>query len=183
MKKIAVIVGHTEKSQGAISPFKDKLPSEWRFNSEIAEGLRSPEVDIYYYDPSIIGYKYRVDKLAEEINSKDYEVVIELHYNASGNPQANGTEALYYFNSKEGKRISDLFCEMFSAMFKTKNRYAKGLYNKKQRGFYFLESIKAPAIILEPIFGTSEKDINLFIESKDSYKEFLQYFINNYILT
>lgn len=182
MKKVAVVVGHTEFRQGAVSPFKDRLPSEWRFNSEIAEGLRSPEVDIYYYDPKIIGYKARVDKLAEEINKKDYEAVIELHYNASGIPQANGVEALYYLDNEVGKKLAAQYCKEFSELYGIKDRGGKALYNKKQRGFYFHQKMKTTTLILEPFFGTNEEDVFMFTESPFSYKGFLREFISNNIL-
>lgn len=181
MKKIAIVVGHTEKKQGAMSPFlKEPYDSEFNFNSYVADNLENTQIDIYTYDPSLSGYYARVDKLAEEINKQDYEAVFELHFNGCENPDANGTEALYFYNSRKGKKYAFLFCQLFSSNFKTKNRFEKGLYNRKQRGYYFLKAIKAPAVILEPIFGSSEEDVSKL--NRDSYVSFLKYYINDFIL-
>lgn len=172
LQKMAYVVGHRKSSPGAYSPH-GILP-EFEFNSEIVKQIDSPYIDIYFYEDTP-GYMNRVEKLAEEVNSKDYKAVIELHYNSTKNPKANGTEALFFKGSIVGKEIAEGLSSSFSLGFNLKNRGVKALSNSNQRGYGFLESIKAPAIIFEPIFGSNKDDVEAYKRFDTFYPAFLTY--------
>lgn len=156
--KTAIIVGHHQNGKGATSPFLGK--SEFDFYSEVVELLKDEQgVEIFKYDP-IKSYTARVKKLAKEVNSKGFQLVIELHFNAAI-PQANGCETLYYFASKKSQQLAIEFSEVVNAWTGIKirgNNGAKALVNENDRGFGTVYYYAAPTILIEPFFGSNETD-------------------------
>ncbi|WP_051335959.1 N-acetylmuramoyl-L-alanine amidase [Aquimarina latercula] len=159
--KTAIVIGHTTLAQGAYSPFL-KI-REWAFNKCIAEELQDV-ADIYHYNPYNPSYTSRVQQLSKKINQGNYSLVLELHFNASKKPHANGCEALYYFENKSAKDWAKYFCELIHQGTGIKNRGAKPLYKKSQRGFAAVYYPEPTTLILEPFFGTNKKDCELFNE-------------------
>ena len=166
--KIAIVVGHHKFSKGAKS---SHLLSEYDLMSEVAENLKDV-ADVFYHNPKIGGYNSRQKAMGKKTSK--YKIVFELHYNAA-TPQANGCEALYYFSNNEGKAIAEEFCLLVNSKMGIKNRGAKALHSENQRGFGFVYNMKGTAIILEPFFGTSWKDVTLF--DKKMYADLLRQFI------
>lgn len=153
MNKIAVVVGHDKIEQGAFSNLLKQ--SEFAYHSEVVKHL---PFDIYYRDSTVNGYKSKMQKLANEINKKNYSLVVELHYN-SFNGIANGCEALYFKGSEIGKRQAEIFVEGITKEFKNNSRGIKEISKVSERGYWFLKLIDAPALILEPFFGDNKEAI------------------------
>jgi N-acetylmuramoyl-L-alanine amidase len=163
MNKIAVVVGHDSIEQGAFSNILKK--SEFSYHSELVKLL---PFDIYYR-PTKGGYKSKMEELAKEINGKGYNLVIELHFN-SFNGVANGTEALYFNNSVNGKRWAEIYVDKICSEYNTSIRGAKVIKHTNERGYWFLKLMDAPAIILEPFFGDNKeaidfKDVNKYAKT------------------
>lgn len=178
MKKIAIVVGHTKLRPGAKGI---RIPSEFDFNSRVAENL-SDIADIYYYDSYNLGYKSMVKRNALKMNRKNYDLVLELHYNAA-TPQANGCEVFYYFNNKEGKNLATYFSRKISQVFEMRDRGAKAMVNKNQRGFWALFYPKATTLLLEPFFGSNSYDAEKFRGKECKYSELIREMLSksNYI--
>ena len=173
IKKVAVVVGHTAGSKGAQSPY---LPAEYDYNIEVANKLKQYgcNYDVFTHRTYSVGYYNMWRETASKINSQDYDLVIELHYNTAS-PTAHGTETLHYFNSKKGKQYAQIFSQQISEDFGTKLRGiqgAKPLVNKNDRGFYAVYLPKPPALIVEPFFGSNEEESVLFKDT-DKYAESL----------
>jgi len=154
MKKIAVVIGHDKTSPGAYSPHLGQ--SEYIYNSEVAAHL-SCIADIYKR-PAGGGYKTQMTNLANEINKKDYDLVIELHFNAF-NKTANGCEAVIFKGNKNTETIGQRFCDLITAKYNTKTRGVKDVSQQNDRGYWFLALMKADAMILEPFFGDNEESL------------------------
>lgn len=163
--KVAIVCGHHKLSKGAKS---SHLPSEWDLMKDVVSHL-GDVADVFYHNPNIRGYNARQRATAKK--TKGYDVVFELHYNMA-TPQANGCEALYYFNNVRGKWIASYFCELVNKEMGIRNRGAKALHSETQRGFGFVSATVGTAIILEPFFGSSWKDIGLF--SVEKYEKVLR---------
>lgn len=178
MKNIAIVVGHTKLRPGACGV---NIPCEHEFNSCVAEYL-SDIADIYYYDSYNLGYKSMVKRNATKLNTKNYSLVLELHYNAA-TPQANGTETFYYFNNKRGKRLAENINNLISSTFKVKNRGPKAMVNKNQRGFWALFYPNATTLLLEPFFGSNKRDAAIFENNEYKYSKVIREFLrqNNLI--
>lgn len=150
--KVAFIIGHTKFSQGAYSKTFGK--TEYQFYNDLKPRLQLLG-DVFTHNPLIPSYTKRQINTAKK--TANYDLVIELHFN-SFDGIAKGVEALYYYNSLIANKTADKFCEEYSFLTGVKNRIAKGLSDKSQRGFGFVKYQKPVAILLEPFFGDNPFD-------------------------
>lgn len=162
MKKVLIVIGHTSgKDKGAFSDFL-KL-SEFDYNYKVYDDLKSlsnNNIQYNVYTHTEQSYYNRQLKMSDYVNSLDFDLVIELHFNSSDSSLANGTECLYY--SEKGQNICKEISEKISSIYKTKLRGNKGsikLSNKNDRGYWFVFLPKTTAIILEPFFGSNEESL------------------------
>ena len=164
--KIAFVVGHHENAQGAKSEYFNQ--NEWAFYNEVLTELNTiiGNINVFYHNKNISGYTSRIKDTANRLNKLDFDLVIELHFNAAV-PQANGCETLYYFNSKKGREYAQLFTDIVCDCTGIKSRGVKALTNKKDRGFASVFYPKAPVILIEPFFGTNKKDCELIGSHKN----------------
>jgi N-acetylmuramoyl-L-alanine amidase len=165
MNKIAILTGHAPDSKGAYSKW---LPSEFDYNTQVAEELKKINSSLYtvYTHDSYLGGYYAMEKrTADTINKDSFDLTLELHYN-SASPLAHGTECCYWFASKKGKEYAQKISEEISQRLDTTNRGIKALYNKNDRGYWFTYLMKAPAVIVEPFFGSNEFDALKFQDPK-----------------
>lgn len=177
MKKVAVLVGHRQNVQGAYSPFLKQ--TEFEFNTQIAKQLKDV-ADVFYRPdtPNTIEVT-RIKEVISQINSSDYDLVIELHFNASGNELAHGCEALYFHNNTKGKALADCFIDKMNELIGIKKRSSTPIYSKEQRGGTFILCNKATAILLEPFFGSNREDCNKISQHIDWYVQILKDLINS----
>ena len=167
MKKIALIVGHNPKSQGAVRVTDGK--SEYVFNKKLAEDLKAlkPEqYSIIFRDPAG-GYAKEIDLAYAEANEQRVSGTVELHFNASAAASATGTEVL-----TSGTRNSMILCnllqdKMFLAL-RLKNRGVKQV-TKQQRGGRSLWAGSSPAALIEPFFGSNRNDCEVIDRNYDKF--------------
>lgn len=173
--KIAVVIGHNKKNKGAYSRYFKMR--EFDFFSKVVNYLNN--VDVYTYDSTIRSYTKRIRTLATELNYKNYDLVIELHFNSFIDEAANGCETLYFFKSKNGKYYANLFSETLNDYtgIKLRNGGLKALANKRDRGFASVYYPAAPAILIEPFFGSNKRDCDK-IESPENLACIINEFIN-----
>lgn len=175
MKKTAVVIGHTEDSPGAKSPFN--ISAEWEFNFGIGADLNVRGMaDIFLYDTYKKGYTSMVTRNAAQVNAGNYDLIIELHYNSSDNASANGCEALYYHKPDETfneKKIAEYFCQRMHEELGLKNRGAKQL-TKNDRGYAATYYPKGDCLILEPFFGSNKSDVEKITEGYYKYIEIIE---------
>ena len=174
--KIAIVVGHHSNSKGAFSPYFNM--SEWTFYNEVVKHIES-DFKLFRHNPVIVGYTSRIKDTSYRINKIGFDLVIELHFNAA-TPQANGCETLYYFNSKKGRNYALEFSELVSDStgIKLRNGGCKPLVNKKDRGYASVFYPHAPTILIEPFFGSNERDSKL-IKSPENVACIIDTFLAN----
>ena len=153
--EIAIVIGHHTMAKGFFSPHFGM--AEWDFNKILTENLNS-NVDVYFHSPNILGYTARQKSTAKQISKKKYKLVIELHFNASGHPSANGVECFHYFLNKKTKGYAKQYCQVMQEEHGLTNRGAKALYNSRQNGYGFVYHQKADAILAELNFGSNLSD-------------------------
>lgn len=178
MNKVAIVVGHTKLKPGACGI---NLKCEFNYNSKVAE-LLSDVCDIYYYDSYNLGYTSMVKRNANKMNKKNYDLILELHYNASL-PSANGCEVFYYYNNSEGKSLATLLSSIISTTFNVKNRGAKAMLKitgqKAPRGWAALYYPNATTLLLEPFFGSNRSDAYKFRYKEEEYSCMIRDFLTN----
>ena len=156
MKKVALVVGHKEKSPGTCN--EQSNICEFEFNKQLVTRISAIinsrcKVEIVYRD------KYK--DLPEKINKLKPDFVICFHCNAY-NTRSTGIETLYYHKSKTGKKIASIFQDNIIKALGLRDRGVKGK-SSEQRGGYVLKETKAPCILLEPFFIDNDNDYRVAI--------------------
>lgn len=158
--KLAIVVGHNETSQGAVRT--DTHETEFHYNSDLAERIKDVLSDYDgYVDGKVFyrvlggGYSEEIARVYNEVNDWGATASIELHFNSAGDPRASGTETFSSGSAKSLILAEEVQMEMVEALglrdrgIKIRNSRTKG------RGYLSLVSGNAPAILIEPFFGSS----------------------------
>ncbi len=169
--KIALIVGHTERREGADSY---NGHSEYSYNSEVAKLVQSKcrkDVRIFYRDG--IGR----EGVARNIGAGEFDVSIELHFN-SFDGTAHGCEALYFGGDEMSERLARLFTMKYSETFNVRNRgiiEIKDRLDRRYKNFCYLNNTNVKMkILVEPFFGENSLDY----KAPKVYAGFLSSFID-----
>lgn len=159
--KLAIVVGHNVRSQGAVRP--DTGESEFSYNGRMAKYMEQIandydlDVRVFYRIPGG-GYTAEIKRVYGDVDAWGADASIELHFNAAGSPNASGTETLSSGSQKSLILAQEVQMEMVEALdlrdrgIKVRNSRTKG------RGYLSLVSGRAPAILTEPFFATSTRD-------------------------
>ena len=161
--RVALVIGHKEKSQGAIN--QGTGVSEFLYNEQVAARI----------DAKMIGsgvlldvvYRGEMSRLPDQINNLRPDWVVSLHCNAF-NTKAGGTEVLYYHKSRKGKWLAVQFQEALLECFSLKDRGIKPK-TSEDRGGYLLKYTNAPCVILEPFFIDNNTEYDLGMEKMEDY--------------
>ena len=202
MNKVALIIGHNDRSRGAYSPI---LLSEFKYWKRIAEKIKGeiPEiVDVYERKPNK-AYIPEMNEVLKELNKNDYKFCLELHFNASLNRDANGCECLVYWKNERAKELATDFMARLQNVFGSKIRDKVNVLKEKKtingketevekkettkgiiliqdsnvRGGYGICKSKDTYILLEPFFGSNQDEsLKFSIESDvvDLFVEFIE---------
>ena len=164
VKSIAIVVGHEERYQGAYSPFLSA--QEWGWHKDkIVSGIQGACI---FWRPERrkgFGYVSQMRQLAKE--TAGYDLVAELHFNASEDHTANGAEVLHWVSNKDAKMYGQMYLDILTGeMPELRDRGLRAIYNRGQRGYHFIQKMKGTALILEPFFGDNVKDSERFYFDK-----------------
>jgi len=161
--RVALVVGHTEESQGAKNI--NYNISEFEYNKKIVENLvkgfqNKDNIEI------IPVYRKTYKSLPDDINILNPDFIISFHCNAF-NKNVTGSEVLYYHSSELGKIISKVFLENIYPVLGLKYRGIKGKHSE-DRGGYVLKETNAPMVILEPFFIDNDEDLSVALAHDNS---------------
>lgn len=152
--KIAIVIGHNAASQGAVRVTDGRSEYYWNFDlAEMIHALNPAQVRIFRRMPSAsVGVEIR--KAYEAVDQWGADVSCELHFNASTSQTSTGTETLYATNA--GKVVA---LEVQAAMVRALGLRDRGLlYRRSGHGSLSLLAGKAPAVLVEPYFGSNQHD-------------------------
>ena len=153
-KKIALVVGHDSKRQGA---FGSSGISEYRFNSELIQAIRvqcqNLNIEVFYRDEKIKGYTKQMVDLHKRLDEANIDYAIELHFNGAGDSSIQGHEILYC--SDKGKQLAKVLDEKFDKYLDNKDRDIKKV-TKDDRGGGFVCRGKSVCLIAEPFFSAHQ---------------------------
>lgn len=165
----AIVVGHTERSQGAAgtSPISQ---SEYLWNSDLANKVKSKcdqagiASKIFFRDGVGISGAY------QQVVQWGAQCVVELHFNAF-NGSAHGTETLYDEDTNSGSKAwaERLQTRMLDAL-KLRDRGLKER-DPGDRGYQSLSAANIPSALIEPFFGDSPTDAQAAHSGKDELAE------------
>lgn len=156
--KVALTAGHTlrGKGTGAVGYI-----NESRENRELArlvkKWLEKGGATVYYGEIDEAS-----DYLAKQVaiaNKQIVDVAVQIHFNANKTTSAPmGTETLYV--SDKGKVYADRVNAKLDDLFKPRGA-------KKRTDLYWLNSCKAPTILIETCFVDSKADTDIYNRNKD----------------
>jgi hypothetical protein len=166
--KLAIIVGHDEKAQGANAAFPINQ-SEYKFNSDLAMDIylaaRNANIDCRIFKRD---GKTRA-QVGEEV-SKFGGVAIELHLNAADGT-AKGTETLYDAEPEANKAFATIIQDKICKALRRDGKRNRGLrlIDEKGRGYSNLKSVKITSCLVEPIFCDNKDECQLLWAFRHDY--------------
>ena len=202
--KVALIIGHNDRSRGAYSPI---LLSEFKYWKRIAEKIKGkiPEIiEVYERKPNK-AYIPEMNEVLKELNKNDYKFCLELHFNASLNRDANGCECLVYWKNEKAKELAIDFMARLQNIFGSSIRNKVNVLKEKKiingketevekkestkgiiliqdsniRGGYGICKSKDTYILLEPFFGTNQDESLKFSIESDVVDLFVNFIKKN----
>ncbi|MBR9651933.1 N-acetylmuramoyl-L-alanine amidase [Thalassovita aquimarina] len=154
--KLAIVVGHNARAQGAVRP--DTGETEFVWNTDLAriiedEAAHFDEITVKtFFREAGLGYSREIRDVYARTDRWGADATCELHFNSHHTANATGTETL-----SSGSALSLAFAmalqeRMLDAL-GLKDRGEKIV--RKGRGAASLISGRAPAALIEPFFGSS----------------------------
>lgn len=174
--RVLLVVGHNPVVQGAYSPHLQQ--SEYNYNLALARKLEGSR-DVMYDDVTSqltleTSIAYRTDNSSRReflmqtvvpmLQTTDFDLIIELHFNSFIDPSATGMELLHATGSAEARHLFETLLNGLSILMPLRNRGLKQL-KRDERGFsnvtmsYGYSSV--PYCILEPFFGSNKLDCHM----------------------
>ena len=202
--KVALIIGHNDRSRGAYSPI---LLSEFKYWKRIAEKIKGkiPEIiDVYERKPNK-AYIPEMNEVLKELNKNDYKFCLELHFNGSLNRDANGCECLVYWKNEKAKELATDFMARLQNIFGSNIRNKVNVLKEKKiingketevekkeatkgitliqdsnvRGGYGICNSKDTYILVEPFFGSNQDESLKFSIESDVVGLFVNFIKDN----
>ncbi len=167
MYKLALVVGHNSERQGAHSPHLDV--SEWLYWSRWAHGFATsndPELSGFvakvFYRPPEVGYGAQIKQVYSEVDAWGADASVELHFNSSASKSAHGCEMLSSGSKLSMALAAELQKNTVFSCYEGDERSGinRGVKTpmESDRGYMSLHTGRAPAVIIEPFFGSNQKD-------------------------
>lgn len=167
--KLAIVVGHNAQAQGAQRG--DNGESEYMFNSRIARLMEEyarakyPDLDVRVFFRQPMGsYTNEIRRVYDQVDAWAAHLSMELHFNASESPSASGTETLTSGTPASMAAAVAVNDEVVRAL-GLRDRGVKT--RSKGRGSASLIFGRAPAILVEPFFGSSTKGLTATDEASE----------------
>ena len=156
--KVLVVPGHTLNGvgSGAIGYINESKENR-ELSNIVVKYLKLAGHTVDYYE--INEATDYLQKQVSKANSKDYDLVVQIHFNAhKTTTNEMGTEVLYLSDS--GKVWAEKINAKLSTIFKN-----RGV--KKRTDLYWLNNTKSIACLIEVCFVDSKADTDKYLANKD----------------
>ena len=156
--KILICAGHTTKGKGigAVGYINESQENR-SLSNIVVKYLKLAGHTVDYYE--INEANDYLAKQVEKANSKDYDLVVQIHFNAYKNTTDEmGTEVLYL--SESGKVWAEKINAKLSTVFKN-----RGV--KKRTDLFWLNSTKSISCLIEVCFVDSKADTDKYLANKN----------------
>jgi N-acetylmuramoyl-L-alanine amidase len=163
MLKVAVVVGHNSNKKGARA-----LPPldlhEFDYYNPIADIMvqEGPDfgLEVRKFNRQDVGsYSQEIRNVYAEVDEYDPDISIELHFNSADAPNARRSEVLSSGSTNSLRLAAIIYDELVQSFNRTAkpHLHVKTLQNN-DRGYVSLHAGRAPAVIVEPFFGSNNED-------------------------
>lgn len=172
-KRLAIIVGHTRRRQGAAAmPPIDQ--NEYPFNTEIARRMELAAANHGLVARTFFRDNVGIPGAYQNAAAFDPHSIIELHFNAAENPAAWGTETLYAEVNRDSRRLAELVQKSMVGVFGRSGSADRGIKVRRpgDRGFTSVTAAPGvPSVLVEPFFGSNAGECRLAHERAIEYAE------------
>ena len=160
--KIFVSAGHTleGKGTGAVG-FINESQENRVVARYVVEYLNKMGHEATYHEVNR-GSDY-INQQARKANEKSYDLVVQIHFNASNNASANGTEVIY--RSSKGKVYAQRVQDKLKTVFK--DRKIKHDIDDLKRDLGWLRLTNSPAILIETCFVSNKSDTDKYTSNRE----------------
>jgi len=162
--KIAIVVGHNAKAQGARRATEDR-ESEFVWCGRLADLIAQTwpdEVQVFRREASPSGYEAEIRAAYAEVDAWGADVSAELHFNAATAPAASGTETWYATDAGRAvaERVNQALVHVLGLRDRGIKRAGKAAAPGVDgtRGYTSLITGRAPAVLVELYFGSNPGD-------------------------
>ncbi|MCT4557362.1 MAG: N-acetylmuramoyl-L-alanine amidase [Pelagimonas sp.] len=158
--KLGIVVGHNARAQGAVRA--DTGETEFYWNARLAEMIEDQARDFLgitvkvFFRKDMRSYSRELKDVYRRTDAWGADATCELHFNSHHNPAATGTETLTS-GSKASMAFADAAQDRMLDALGLKDRGEKIV--RVGRGSASLINGRAPAILIEPYFGSSRKGL------------------------
>ncbi len=184
--RVAIIVGHHEKAQGAVNYLGE---TEWAFNKRIAQKVVNICKDKHSVKAFVVlrppgSYSYQCKAVAQECERLGIEYALELHFNSAMGSTGRGCEALSLYSAgpiMAPYRLADWVTDVLKTQLGLSERFEDGVLrvNEKHNGYGMLKALEAVAVvasIVEPCFAQYRHDESEQVFAhEDKYAECLAF--------
>ena len=174
-KRVLLIVGHNEKSQGCLCPHyeNENMNTEWKYCKNLAEIIARTtscaKYDVFVRNGNFGSYtaemKDVIDraKKFEKENGFKYDLALEIHLNSMPTNDPNGAETIYYKNNDNGKKYSDFFKDILNEKKKIKKREGYAVLEPNDHnGARGVCTSPWTYVLIEPFFTSNKSDAEKF---------------------
>lgn len=160
--RLLISAGHTltGKGTGAVG-FINESQENRVLAKFIVEHLKKLGHEVDYHEVNS-GSDY-IEQQAKKANSKNYDLVVQIHFNSSDNAAANGTEVIY--RSSKGKVFAQKVQDKLKTEFK--DRKIKHDINDLKRDLGWLRLTNPPAILIETCFVSNKADTDKYTSNRE----------------
>jgi len=110
--------------------------------------------------------KYKINTINTIHRENPIDLCVELHFNASPDHTAHGSEVLYHDNSHSGKHYASIFQPLLEHF----DGKIDGRSNKHVSSKAFISRTLPPSIILEPLFIDNPADAAILLTQSGRMK-------------
>ncbi|NIZ63518.1 hypothetical protein DL239_21410 [Sedimentitalea sp. CY04] len=167
--KIAIVIGHNARAQGAVR-ITDGQP-EFQWNSHLAELIQEIDpasVRVFRRVAGVV-YSKQIDQVYREVDEWGANVSIELHFNGSHDPSAEGCLTLSSGTAGSMALAREVHHRMLAVMQNEDDGIQ--VRGRRARGGRSLWAGAAPAIMAEPFFGGNARFCHVADARKDELAE------------
>lgn len=156
--KIALVVGHNARAQGAVRVTDKRTEYDW--NGMLAQAIHDIDPDavrIFHRKPEG-GYSSEIRRVYAEVDAWGADCSLELHFNAF-RESSTGCETLS--SGTAGSMVLAGLVQRYTLDAMPMADRGIKVVRRGDRGGLSLWSGRAPAILTEPYFGSNPRDCNV----------------------
>jgi len=156
MSRIALVIGHNARAQGAVRVTDGRTEYDWCGLLAAMVMALDPARYVILRRPTGLTYSGEIRAAYDAVNASGAVASIELHFNGAAAETATGTETLSS-GTQGSMRLASLIQPRMVRALGLRDRGVK-IIKRADRGGESLWAGRPPAVLIEPYFGSRRQD-------------------------